>query len=528
MWIDAICINQKDNMEKNWQVAQMGSVYTQASRVVIWLGREQVKATELSEINGSVAVDILREGGDGFSDDDICTAVPRWTWAFTPALTVEDTDVTPGLPYSGMMSRALHRSYWTRLWIIQEVALGVDIIIRCGGLSVNWHGGVWELCRLIDDNKQQIAIHNSNNIAHSTVYILNNHRNPPEKQPRDGPANPKSLLLDLVIQFRKSKCQNVLDRVFGVLTLAQECCRDATPVDYSLEPAVLAAKILDHYLAHHAQNSRKGLKICIDVLKALDLVISYAIQEDNEINPPNYDVGTLRHLGAGAIPLPSLYSGKIIWIGQESTISTASNTHVPERYLPEIDGVDLTEISCLVTYDGTMYFNRNSTHPCNTSTGTSVSATFTRHASQQLLDQITSLSKSLKQPESLQTKLDTIDTGAYYTSTRKLKVQVPATEFKLKLQRFWETHKIRYFVTSTGLKGLCTSEARLGNRVCEFENGERRLAIVAMDGDECRLIGKGLAFPTKTISRFSLLARKRVELELEVDMETLFYLAGYF
>lgn len=38
LWIDAICINQEDESEKSQQVANMGSIYELAERVVIWFG----------------------------------------------------------------------------------------------------------------------------------------------------------------------------------------------------------------------------------------------------------------------------------------------------------------------------------------------------------------------------------------------------------------------------------------------------------------------------------------------------------
>jgi hypothetical protein len=38
IWIDAICINQKDDEEKGVQVAKMGDVYRKATKVVVWLG----------------------------------------------------------------------------------------------------------------------------------------------------------------------------------------------------------------------------------------------------------------------------------------------------------------------------------------------------------------------------------------------------------------------------------------------------------------------------------------------------------
>ncbi|KAF1969164.1 heterokaryon incompatibility, partial [Bimuria novae-zelandiae CBS 107.79] len=38
LWIDALCINQNDPIEKGHQVALMGKVYSRASSVLVWLG----------------------------------------------------------------------------------------------------------------------------------------------------------------------------------------------------------------------------------------------------------------------------------------------------------------------------------------------------------------------------------------------------------------------------------------------------------------------------------------------------------
>ena len=40
IWIDAVCINQKDNLEKNTQVPLMTKIYSNATAAVIWLGEE--------------------------------------------------------------------------------------------------------------------------------------------------------------------------------------------------------------------------------------------------------------------------------------------------------------------------------------------------------------------------------------------------------------------------------------------------------------------------------------------------------
>ncbi|KAF2106671.1 heterokaryon incompatibility protein-domain-containing protein, partial [Lophiotrema nucula] len=38
LWIDAICINQKDVKERTHQVRQMRSIYSTAESVIVWLG----------------------------------------------------------------------------------------------------------------------------------------------------------------------------------------------------------------------------------------------------------------------------------------------------------------------------------------------------------------------------------------------------------------------------------------------------------------------------------------------------------
>lgn len=40
IWIDALCINQNDIEERNSQVGQMGLIHKAATRVIVWLGRD--------------------------------------------------------------------------------------------------------------------------------------------------------------------------------------------------------------------------------------------------------------------------------------------------------------------------------------------------------------------------------------------------------------------------------------------------------------------------------------------------------
>ncbi len=55
LWIDAICINQQDNVEKGQQIQSMALIYSKASRVVVWLGDD--------DAGGGDALEALRVAG---------------------------------------------------------------------------------------------------------------------------------------------------------------------------------------------------------------------------------------------------------------------------------------------------------------------------------------------------------------------------------------------------------------------------------------------------------------------------------
>ena len=38
LWVDAICINQEDDKEKEGQIKHIATIYNQANRVIVWLG----------------------------------------------------------------------------------------------------------------------------------------------------------------------------------------------------------------------------------------------------------------------------------------------------------------------------------------------------------------------------------------------------------------------------------------------------------------------------------------------------------
>lgn len=71
MWIDAICINQSNLKEKGHQVALMGRVFSDARRVVVWLGNQSAKRALMILQN---LVDLSLSFGSRWLH------VPNWVW----------------------------------------------------------------------------------------------------------------------------------------------------------------------------------------------------------------------------------------------------------------------------------------------------------------------------------------------------------------------------------------------------------------------------------------------------------------
>ena len=111
LWIDAICIDQENIAERNYQVQQMRSIYQNAKAVLVWLGP--------ADANSKRAFKLILSA--------------RWK----KALLRSDAAL-----WSREDDRALRRifdcEYWERMWIVQEVALARDIRLICGYQSVAW------------------------------------------------------------------------------------------------------------------------------------------------------------------------------------------------------------------------------------------------------------------------------------------------------------------------------------------------------------------------------------------------------
>lgn len=125
LWAEAICINQEDDEEKNSQIMIMQDIYQKTNTVYVDLGQEP---------NGWYA-----------SYQLICTAA--WRWRTRPGSATETETVPRQESVSmGALTGYPHRDYWrlftspwfTRTWIIQEIALARRACLMYGRFTFSW------------------------------------------------------------------------------------------------------------------------------------------------------------------------------------------------------------------------------------------------------------------------------------------------------------------------------------------------------------------------------------------------------
>jgi len=63
LWLDSVCIDQSCMAERNFQVQNMGYIYTFAERVVVWLGKSVTQGSKL-------ALEYMRQIAELNLDDD--------------------------------------------------------------------------------------------------------------------------------------------------------------------------------------------------------------------------------------------------------------------------------------------------------------------------------------------------------------------------------------------------------------------------------------------------------------------------
>ena len=124
LWIDAICINQADVLERNTQVAMMSQIYRLSRRLWIWLG----KADPLLQSAMNFCVHLATTPVDqGKQLRYLSLERPEWN-ELVHAMTVDWWSI-----YA-----LFHRAWFHRAWIAQEVVFSHEPAVLCEHAILSW------------------------------------------------------------------------------------------------------------------------------------------------------------------------------------------------------------------------------------------------------------------------------------------------------------------------------------------------------------------------------------------------------
>jgi Heterokaryon incompatibility protein (HET) len=215
IWVDAICIDQSNDLERNAQVSRMDETYRDAACVSVWLG--------------------LVHPPEFYLNLDPTT---------TRTFDVEDFD------WRESISDVANRPYWSRFWVIQEFLLGHEVRLYCSGNRIDWDIfqeilGSETVVNFLSSGSHDLINTTSPEMYAAVPLLMGRHpdRHPEFLQP----------LHDLLLSHRNSQCKDPRDRVFALLGLVAHGERELLNrffPDYQMSEDLVFVITLGHVTFH--------------------------------------------------------------------------------------------------------------------------------------------------------------------------------------------------------------------------------------------------------------------------------------
>jgi hypothetical protein len=224
LWIDALCIDQANVEEKEQQVVRMDRIYQTARNVCVWLG----------------------PGTD--DSDKAMAAVPSLLGS------IWNTSHNYDLYYWDLFARLLQRDWFSRRWVVQEIALAKEATVQCGNQEVSW-----------DDFSDVISLYGSRQagtwsstpaspdargLGASTLSFLS--ANALRKDGQGNILEHRWSLEDLLALLPMFHVQKPHDAVYSVLSVTSDD-NPSEYIDYSRPQTELFVSVFKHIA--HSTNS---------------------------------------------------------------------------------------------------------------------------------------------------------------------------------------------------------------------------------------------------------------------------------
>ena len=216
LWIDALCINQNDVDERSHQVSEMHDIYSQAFRVIAYLGEawEGISSTfELMAFAGN------------HSDH-------HWNSTSTKNITSCGYDVASVLQCDSI-ARFFSSPWWTRIWTVQECVLARRMVYMYGVYRldaevlqrfqdyINLHG--MQCCA---------ALMTIGSTRSGTAVLMDGYLKAVRLEQLTDRTATSLGFLEVTAIFKSRQCLNPSDKIYGLLGMAPRDFRACVGVDY--------------------------------------------------------------------------------------------------------------------------------------------------------------------------------------------------------------------------------------------------------------------------------------------------------
>lgn len=228
VWVDALCIDQSNIGERNHQVRLMSQIFTNAEIVVAWLGCEADDSDFIMDYLAGASIEL--DADDPLLDSlDLALGISGSSRP-TRASIVIGQSRSHLIPNNDILRKSLRkiygRSYWQRIWVLQEFGLAKDVVVCCGKKMVPWNAF------LLLENDFESTEDGRPYGPHSPATTLLQYRKDRVGMPQRRFTEMYNLI-SLVLLFGDRLCSDPKDKIYALLSMAVDCQHDEIKVDYS-------------------------------------------------------------------------------------------------------------------------------------------------------------------------------------------------------------------------------------------------------------------------------------------------------
>lgn len=292
LWIDAICIDQTKSEERNHQVSQMRLVYENASEVVAWLGESDLDSEraffQAQELSGYAPEQIKK-----VSAANIYQLSRRERGS-----SIRDS-YRQRFDASSSLLKLASRSYWERIWIVQEILVSKDCQILCGMNMIPWKA--WAIALQTASFEDVDYFQRASFTYNPASFIV--------EQWFARQQDPEAVsIFNLVHKFRDSRASDIHDKVYALLGIAgdgdQIRVNYDAPVSHTLLQVLASSvwafgdeELVD--LCKVLEVSTSNLYAAVDPISRLRSLTN-TTSKDSQLSPDQYDdlVEYLRTVGS--------------------------------------------------------------------------------------------------------------------------------------------------------------------------------------------------------------------------------------